>query len=57
MPTRKIDERFTLGADARVTCRDPDHQPPDMLAYEPGTYEHVCARCGMARVFTVGGRK
>jgi hypothetical protein len=53
MPTRRIDDPRWKGADPAHTCRDPDHNPPDMVCWEPGTYEHTCGRCGMSRTFTV----
>jgi hypothetical protein len=50
MPTRKIaDEK-----DFRP-CRHPDHEPPKMMVFQPGTYEHECPACGKKIVFTVHG--
>lgn len=50
MPTRKI-------ADSPLTkmCRHPEHNPPGMQVFEPGTYEHTCPGCGHKMVFTVAG--
>lgn len=47
-PTKKI-------ADAPVPCFHPEHDPPSMMVFEPGTYEHTCPSCGKKVVFTVGG--
>lgn len=47
MPTRKIAE----ASDKR--CYDPDHSPPTMRVFEPGTYEHECPTCHFKTVFTV----
>jgi hypothetical protein len=30
-------------------CGHPEHDPPEMIVYEPGEYEHTCPKCG--RVF------
>lgn len=38
MPTRKI-------RDAQIPCRHPEHNPPNMRVYEPGSYEHECPSC------------
>ena len=49
MPTRKI-------ADSPPRpCRHPDHNPPGMRVFKPGTYEHTCPACGKKLVFTVDG--
>ncbi len=36
-------------------CRHPEHEPPSMRVYEPGTYEYTCPHCGKKTVFTVPG--
>lgn len=49
MPTRKISEATSWSK----LCKDPDHNPPSMIVYEPGQYEHVCPKCGKVQIFTV----
>ena len=36
-------------------CRCPGHNPPGMMVWEPGTYEHTCPDCGQKQIFTVHG--
>ena len=48
MPTRKVGE-----IDRLITCNDPDHDPPSMMVYPPGRYQHVCKFCGRTVFFTV----
>jgi len=48
MPTRKID-----GHGHRGTCRDAQHNPPSMMVYENGLYEHECPSCGAKQMFRV----
>ena len=48
MPTRKIADE----PKDRV-CRHPEHNPPGMCVYEPGTYEHTCPACKRKQVFVV----
>lgn len=48
MPTRKIAEPKDRGH-----CRDPEHNPPSMMVYENGLYEHTCPSCGAKKVFRV----
>lgn len=50
MPTEKI-------ADCPIVrvCRHPDHNPPTMRLFKPGTYQHTCAGCGKKIVFHVAG--
>lgn len=50
MPTRKI-----ACPDFFVPCRSADHDPPTMMHFEPGTYEHECSSCHKKVVFIVGG--
>lgn len=42
-------------ADFPMPCRSSEHNPPNMIVLEPGTYEHTCPQCGHKTVFTVGG--
>jgi hypothetical protein len=46
MPTRKI-------ADLPSVCRHRQHDPPSMLVYEDGAYEHECPGCGHIQRFVV----
>jgi phage/plasmid primase-like uncharacterized protein len=46
MPTKKI-------ADVPATCRHPEHNPANVMVWEPGVYEHTCPACGAKQVFTV----
>lgn len=52
MPTRKVrdidpcDKRFN-------PCNHPDHNPPGMMVFQPGEYEHECAGCGHVTRFSV----
>jgi Zn ribbon nucleic-acid-binding protein len=46
VPTRKI-------ADLPSVCRHPEHNPPSMMVYENGIYEHECPSCGHKQHFTV----
>lgn len=48
--TRKIED-FT----EKKGCKDTEHNPPQMIVLEPGTYEHECPSCGNIQVFTVEG--
>lgn len=34
-------------------CLHPEHRPPSMMVYEPGTYRYTCPICGKVTVFTV----
>lgn len=34
-------------------CRSPEHNPPQFMVHDPGTYEYVCPSCGHRTVFTV----
>jgi len=48
MPTRKIrDIKF------KQQCLDPEHNPPNMMVWEPGVYEHECPKCHKKQTFTV----
>ena len=46
MPTKKI-------ADLPRVCRHPEHNPPNMMVYQDGVWEHVCPACGARKVFTI----
>lgn len=37
-------------------CRNPEHNPPGMIVYEPGIYKHTCPGCGTSCQFTVQAR-
>lgn len=50
MPTRKVKD--IDGWDAKI-CRDPDHNPPTMMVYQPGVYEHECPSCHRTFTFVV----
>lgn len=49
MPTKRIAEL----KESWAPCRDPEHDPPTMVVWEPGVYEHTCPSCGKRQVFTV----
>ena len=34
-------------------CQHPEHNPPSMMVFEPGMYEHTCPQCGNTQRFTV----
>lgn len=36
-------------------CRHPEHNPPNMMVFSPGTYEHTCPACGATQIFVVSG--
>jgi hypothetical protein len=46
MPTVKITEPEKI-------CHDSEHEPPNMMVWQPGTYKHTCPTCGKITVFTV----
>ena len=37
-------------------CTSSAHNPPTLMVYEPGVYEHTCPHCGNIQVFTVGNK-
>lgn len=37
----------------KVVCRDPKHQPPNMIHLSIGTYVHTCPSCNMTKAFRV----
>jgi len=48
---RKIADEYV----GEKPCRHPEHNPPNMRVYKPGTYEHECPKCGSKIEFTVRG--
>ena len=46
--TRKVRD-----LDPSTICADPSHNPPSMMVFEEGHYEHTCQRCGHVTRFTV----
>ncbi len=46
MPTRKIDNIPPL-------CHDNEHEPPNMMVFEDGLYEHECPSCHHKQIFRV----
>jgi len=48
MPTRKIAD-----LPYRKICRNPSHDPPNMIVLPPGIYEHECPGCGHKQTFVV----
>ena len=52
MPTRKIS---TPKEDRQKVCVHPEHNPPSMMVFKPGTYEHICPACGKKQIFVVRG--
>lgn len=49
MPTVKIKD-----FDKEQVCQHPEHNPPTMMVFEPGEYEHTCPNCGKKQRFIVG---
>jgi len=47
MPTRKISD------DEPRPCTHPEHNPPSMMVFENGLWEHICPACGHRQVFRV----
>jgi len=50
MPTRKIAD-----LPYRKICRNPSHDPPNMIVLPPGIYEHECPGCGQFATLTDKG--
>lgn len=48
MPTIKI-------KDLSRPCLSSQHNPPSMMVYSPGVYQHTCPACGAVQIFTVYG--
>jgi len=46
MPLEKI-------ADAPQPCLSPEHDPPESIVLEPGTYRWTCPSCGQVTEFEV----
>ena len=46
--TRKVRD-----LDRIETCTNPSHNPPGMMVYEEGHYEHTCPGCGHVTSFVV----
>lgn len=40
-------------ADAYKHCISPQHNPPNMMVYQPGCYEWKCPSCGHITAFSV----
>ncbi len=55
MATRKIDDDNGWSGKEWVPdpCNNHEHNPPSMMVFEPGTYEHECPGCGAKQVFVV----
>lgn len=51
MPTKKIAD--PPEHERNGPCRDPKHDPPSMMVYDPGIYEHTCPGCKRRIRFTV----
>jgi hypothetical protein len=52
--TRKVGGTRKI-ADVKPPCMSPSHNPPNMMVYPPGVYEHTCPACGFTQTFTVHG--
>ena len=53
MPTRRILDSEDIPTWKRNKCSHPEHGPPTMMVFKPGTYEHECPACGKKTTFTV----
>jgi ribosomal protein S27E len=54
MPTRKLSSPETwIEGKKKVKCTDREHNPPNQMVFEPGSYEHTCPDCGKATTFIV----
>lgn len=55
MPTRRIDapKENQDPNSRRSVCQHPEHEPPSMRVFKPGTYEHTCPGCGHKGFFVV----
>jgi len=49
MSTRKLDEPKLN----KEQCHNPEHDPPKMMVFEPGSYEHECPGCKMKQYFRI----
>lgn len=52
MPTRKIAD-----LPKPEGCLNRDHNPPSMMVFTPGVYEHECPECGKKTRFVVRGTR
>jgi hypothetical protein len=48
MPTRKIKD-----ISKKEMCLDPEHNPPGMMVWEPGVWEHECPSCHKKQTFRI----
>jgi hypothetical protein len=48
MPAKKI-------AEIVRSCQSNEHNPPSMMVWSDGVYEHTCPACGAKQIFTVTG--
>lgn len=48
MPTKQLEDWTKI-----KFCRHPEHRPPRMQVFKPGSYEHICPGCGARSYFTV----
>ena len=56
MPTERIDESKVTAKEwilTHLNCRDPNHNPPNMIVLNPGRYRHTCPSCGKVVEFDV----
>lgn len=49
MPTKKIADW------SKRPCAHPEHNPPSLMVFSPGVYEHECPSCHKKVVFSVRG--
>lgn len=49
----KLNTKKIANLPKNETCRDREHNPPNMIVYEDGVYEHTCPSCGNKIIFTV----
>ncbi len=40
-------------AEPKKSCLDPEHNPPGNIVLEPGSYEHICPKCGKVSRFII----
>ena len=36
-----------------TVCHDPEHNPPSLIALQPGEYKYTCPVCGKTTTFSV----
>jgi len=54
MSTRQIRKFDTRNWHKRFRpCQHPEHNPPSMMVYQPGEYEHECPGCSYITSFSV----